>query len=189
MKKVKMFLPRSASSYCRTFGSERAEGIEKRGNFAGTCGKGDGPERGRAGREKGATFRFFGFDAFFEDGAEKLGVSFFRTNCPAARTGTRCLSVFSLHAIGREERREERIWLYLRFGRAAVARFGIYITDMDGVKMAGQIAQRLFCLFRVFHARFENLLGKGGEALLILRRVRRRITLPCIFWRPFRPCL
>ena len=108
-----------------------------------------------------------GFETFFEDGAEKSEASFFKTNCPAARTGTRCFSVVSLHAIGREERREERIWLYLRFGRAAVARFGIGVTGMDGVKMIGQILQRLLRLFRVFGAGFENLRGKSGETLLI----------------------
>ena len=56
----------------------------------------------------------------------------------------------------------------MRFGRAAVARFGIGVTDMDGVKMAGQIVQRLLRFFRVFRAGFENLCGKSGETLLIL---------------------
>ena len=55
----------------------------------------------------------------------------------------------------------------MRFGRAAVARFGIDVTDMDGVKMVGQIVQRLLYLFRVFRAQFENLRGKSGEAFLI----------------------
>ena len=73
------------------------------------------------------------------------------------------MSVFSLHAIGREERTR----LYLRFGRASVAGLGIRITDMDGVKMFGQILQRLFRLFRVFSVRFENLRAKSGETLLI----------------------
>ena len=55
----------------------------------------------------------------------------------------------------------------MRFGRAAVARFGIGVTDMDGVKMVGEIVQRFLRLFGVFRARFENLRAKSGETLLI----------------------
>ena len=57
--------PPSVSSCCRIFGSGRAEGIEKRDNFAGTGGKRDGLSGvGQAGRKRNG-FSFFGLSRFF----------------------------------------------------------------------------------------------------------------------------
>ena len=66
----------SVSSYCRTFGSERAESIEKRSNFAGAGRKRDGLSRvGQAERKRNG-FSFFGLWRFFKGRGIGGGFSF-----------------------------------------------------------------------------------------------------------------
>ena len=148
-------LATSVSSYCRTFGSERAESIEKRSNFAGAGRKRDGLSRvGQAERKRNG-FSFFGLWRFFKGRGIGGGFSF-QDELSGGEDGDKVLECLfaPCHRTGRKAGGKDVA--DMRFGRAAVEGFGTGVTDMDGVKMVGQIAQRLLRLL-AFRVRFENL--------------------------------